>query len=152
STGSDFITGYVKTLIDSANIRTAVRCIRTGKTAAFLSEAVIGGGTVSMGRVCKSMTSETVKRSFSGSIFDGAAKLVHGAVEAGAMSEFELKCDAAVGGYLSKASLISFGPEAVLTYLSKLENEITAIRMILTGKLSGIDPEVLRERLRAINV
>jgi vacuolar-type H+-ATPase subunit C/Vma6 len=35
-----------------------------------------------------------------------------------------------------------------MSYLAKLEWEITALRMILTGKLTGIASEIIRERLR----
>ncbi len=35
-----------------------------------------------------------------------------------------------------------------MAYLAAIENEITSARMILTGKLSGINPELIRERLR----
>ena len=41
-----------------------------------------------------------------------------------------------------------FGEEAVLAYLAAVETEITAVRMILTGKLAGIAPQTIRERLR----
>ena len=47
--------------------------------------------------------------------------------------------------------MIPFGVEPVAEYLALLESEITAARMILTGRLGGIDPEVIRERLRDIN-
>jgi V/A-type H+-transporting ATPase subunit C len=43
---------------------------------------------------------------------------------------------------------VSFGQEPVVEYLAMLEAEITAIRMIMTGRLAGIAPDVIRERLR----
>ena len=33
-------------------------------------------------------------------------------------------------------------------YLAAVENEITAVRMILTGRLAGVKSEAIRERLR----
>ena len=33
-------------------------------------------------------------------------------------------------------------------YVTTLESEITAVRMILTGRLAGIAPETIQERLR----
>ena len=36
----------------------------------------------------------------------------------------------------------------MITYLAELEGEITTIRMILTGRLAGIEPQVIKERLR----
>ena len=57
----------------------------------------------------------------------------------------------AVATYLTGAKMIPFGPEPVAEYLALLESEITAARTILTGRLGGIDPDVIRERLRDIN-
>ena len=64
------------------------------------------------------------------------------------MTAFERACDNAVNTYLRAAKLVSYGPEAVAAYLAAVEGEITAVRMILTGKLAGIAPETIRERLR----
>ena len=46
---------------------------------------------------------------------------------------------------------VSPGSAEEAEYLALLEGEITAARMILTGRLAGIEPEVIRERLRDIN-
>ena len=64
------------------------------------------------------------------------------------MTAFERACDNAVNSYLRSAKLVSYGPEAVVAYLAAVEGEITAVRMILTGKLAGVAPETIRERLR----
>ncbi len=44
ATGSDFLLGYVRTVIDAANLRTLVRTLRMGKGAGFLRSALIEGG------------------------------------------------------------------------------------------------------------
>ena len=54
----------------------------------------------------------------------------------------------AVTDYMRSSALISYGPEAVAAYLSAIEGEIQAVRMILTGRLAGVKPEAIRERLR----
>ena len=72
------------------------------------------------------------------------------AAEGGSLTAFERACDDAVTNYLRGAGLVSFGKEAVLAYLAALENEITAVRMILTGRLAGIAPQTIRERLREL--
>ena len=46
------------------------------------------------------------------------------------------------------AKLVSYGPEAVAAYVAAVEGEIQAVRMILTGRLAGVRPEAIRERLR----
>lgn len=50
--------------------------------------------------------------------------------------------------YLKKAKLISFGPEPIIAYIFAKENEIKAVRIILTGKKNGVDPDIIKERLR----
>ncbi len=67
------------------------------------------------------------------------------------MTAFERACDNAVGEYLSDARLVSYGSEPLIAYMAAVEGEITAARMILTGRLSGIAPGVIRERLRDLN-
>ena len=49
---------------------------------------------------------------------------------------------------LGDAKLVAYGEEPVVAYLAAVESEITAVRMILTGRLAGIDPQTIRERLR----
>ena len=36
----------------------------------------------------------------------------------------------------------------MVAYLAAKENEFTAIRILLTGKLAGLEPDTIRERLR----
>ena len=84
-------------------------------------------------------------------VVENAAALGAQAMKGGAMTAFELECDNAVSAYLAGAKMIPFGAEPVAEYLALLESEITAARMILTGRLGGIEPEVIRERLRDIN-
>ena len=38
--------------------------------------------------------------------------------------------------------------EALIAYLAAVEGEVTAVRMILTGRLAGIASDTIRERLR----
>ena len=64
------------------------------------------------------------------------------------MTAFELACDNAVNTFLSDAKFVSYGCEPLAAYLAAVEGEITAARMILTGRLAGIAPQVIRERLR----
>ena len=80
-----------------------------------------------------------------------AAALGADAMKGGPLTDFELACDNAVSAYLSAAKMKPFGIEAVVEYIYLLELEITAARMILTGRLAGIEPEVIRERLRDID-
>lgn len=148
SVGSSFLEGYAEILIDSANLKSAVRTIRMGKDADFLREVLIPGGRVGVDRIVAAGDGDGIAALFAHSGLDKAAALGAEAANGGSMTEFELCCDNAVNTYLKGAKLISYGAETVVSYLAAVESEITAVRMILTGRLSGIEPKVIRERLR----
>ena len=146
---SAFPAAYVRTLIDGANLRTCVRCQRMGKDPEFLQNALIPGGNVSFAQAARgSVTADELEALYGATPFRQAAVPGGEAMEGGSMTEFELACDNAVNSFLDTARRSGFGPEVVVGYLAAEENNITAVRMVLTGILSGIDPKRLRERLR----
>ena len=147
--GKPYITGYVQLLIDGANLRTAVRCERMGRDAEFVKSALLAGGTVSVSRILTAAASaEGVASAFAGSAYKDAAALAAECAKGGRLTAFELACDNAINRVLREAKRMSFGPEAVLGYIAAEENNITAVRMVLTGLLAGLPAEKLRERLR----
>lgn len=146
---SSFLTGYARILIDSANLRSAVRTMRMGKDMDFLKLALVPGGGIDVGRITASSSSgEALAALYTNTLLADAAALGAEAVKGGRMTDFELACDNAVTAYLTKARLVAFGEAPVIAYLAAVEGEITAVRMILTGFLAGIAPDTIRERLR----
>ena len=119
-----------------------------GKPAEFLDSVLVSGGDVDADRIAAAGDAESIAALFAHSGLEKAAALGAEAAAGGSMTAFELACDNAVNSYLRGAKLVSYGPEAVLAYVAAVEGEITAVRMILTGRLSGIEPQVIRERLR----
>lgn len=145
---SPFLKGYSAILIDSANLRSAVRTMRMGKSQEFLSEVLISGGNVGVNRLMAASDKDALAALFAHSPLEKAGALAAEAIDGGSMTAFELECDNAVNKYLRGAKLISYGCETVAAYLAAVEGEITAVRMILTGRLAGVAPQVIRERLR----
>ena len=145
---SDFARGYVALLADSTNLRSAVRILRMGKDIGYLQEALVAGGSVSEERLTQGISGEGLASVFAGTALTKAAQLGVEAVSGGTLTAFELACDNAVADYLSNAKLCSFGEESVIAYLAGTENELTAVRMILTGRLAGVPSDTIRERLR----
>ena len=145
---SDFARGYVVLLADSTNLRSAVRILRMGKDIGYLQEALVAGGSVSEERLTQGISGEGLASVFAGTALTKAAQLGTEAVSGGTLTAFELACDNAVADYLSNAKLCSFGEESVIAYLAGTENELTAVRMILTGRLAGVPSDTIRERLR----
>jgi V/A-type H+-transporting ATPase subunit C len=146
--GNAFLQGYGKLLIDCANLKSTVRTMRMGKDRDFLKDALIPGGSIGTDRILAASDKEALAALFSCSELEKAAALGAEAIDGGTLTDFERSCDNALNTYLGKAKLVSFGSEPVTAYLAAVENEITAVRMILTGRLAGIRSDVIRERLR----
>lgn len=64
------------------------------------------------------------------------------------LSRLEKAIDTAEVDYLSQAKMEVFGPLPVLAYVNAIETEVKNIRLILTGKINSIDPNIVRERMR----
>ncbi len=137
-----FITDFVRLQIDKSNLRSALRTLGMQRREELLDYALIEGGTVSLEELRASMeTKEDLQRLYAPTALGKAAA-------AADMTQFEKEADNAVRDYVLQSNFISFGQEVVVEYLSALENEITSLRIILTGKRMGIPEAKLRERLR----
>ncbi len=145
---SDFLRGYAAIQVDAANLKSAVRTLRMGKNQDFLAEVLVPGGSVSVERLMGALDKEGMESLYAHTRLEKAAALGAAAVAGGGMTAFEKACENAVTDYMRSSALISYGPEAVAAYLSAIEGEIQAVRMILTGRLAGVKPEAIRERLR----
>ena len=151
--GDEHLMNYVRALIDSANLRTAVRTLRMGRDGKFLLTALIPGGTVSPDAVAEHFSqTDGLAALFSSSAVSKAAGMASDAVSGGALMAFERQCDDDVSAAFSRVRTQSFGAGCVAAYICAFESELTDLRMILTGKLSGLSSAVIKERLRKIYV
>ena len=147
-TGSEFLTGYVRLAIDGANLRAVVRAARMERGAEFLARVLLEGGNVPVDRLTAAKEGEALTL-FGGPLAEaaalGASCLAPGS---GGLTAFERACDDALTAYLSAAKRVPFGEEPVIGYLYARENEFTAIRIILSGRMAGLEGDTIRERLR----
>ena len=147
--GSPFLQGYVRLLIDAANLRSAVRAARIGKGPDFLRQVLLPGGNVDVSVLSSGRGADLAAVFRAGPLGEAAAA---GAAltspGSGELTAFERMCDDAVMHYLEGARLIPFGEQSVIGYLYARENEFTAIRTILSGRMAGLDSDTIRERLR----
>ena len=146
--GSPFLKGYAEILVDTANLKSAVRTLRMGKNQDFLAAVLIEGGNVGTQRITAAGDKDSLAALYGRSRLEKAASLGADALAGGSMTEFERACDNAVNAYLRDAKLVPYGCEPVAAYLAAVEGEIQAVRMILTGRLAGVKPQAIRERLR----
>ena len=144
--GNPFVEGYVRLLIDAANLKSAVRTARMHKSADFLSDALIRGG-LDIDRIANA-DGDALCALFAHTPLEKAAAAGAEAMHGGSMTAFERASDNALNDYIKGSKLLAYGPEVVLSYLAAVENEITAVRTILTGQLAQVPVDTIRERLR----
>lgn len=148
-TGSQFLQGYVSVRIDSANLRAAVRSARMNKGADFLDQVLLPGGSIPVEKVrLAALGAADLAGLYAHTVLEEAAqegaKVLHG----GSLTAFEKRCDDAVTHYLAAGKRVAYGEHPLIGYLYAREMELTTVRIILTGKLAGLDEQVIRERLR----
>ncbi|MBE6008770.1 MAG: V-type ATP synthase subunit C, partial [Lachnospiraceae bacterium] len=61
---------------------------------------------------------------------------------------FEKLCDDYIMSYVKDAKYKTLTAEPIIGYLLAKENEAKTLKMILSCKLSGIDPQKIKERVR----
>ena len=148
ATGSGFLAGYARLFADQVNLRSAVRARRMEKNADFLRSALVPGGSVEPARIAEAIgASLPVAPLFEGTPLREAA-LVGDDLKGGLMTKFERLCDDALTGYCAGARGVAFGNEVLVAYLCAVENELSAVRIIMTGLRTGLGADVIRSRLR----
>lgn len=150
ATGSDFLLGYVRAVIDAANLRTLVRTLRMGKGAGFLRSALIEGGSVSVSALLTvgSAGGSGLAELYASTSMQEAAESGAAALSGGALTAFEKLCDDAVERYLAGAKYVPFGEAPLVGYLAARETEYTNLRILFIGRQLGLSAETIRERLR----
>lgn len=144
---SPFLTDYVKLTIDSLNLRSVVRALRAQRGKELLEAALIPGGTVDVNTLSFAKTTE-LPRLFPKELEKAAAEGAALLEGQGSMTAFERLCDDALVRYIQKARKVPFGVEVVVGYLFARQSELTALRIILSGRLAGLPKDTIRERLR----
>lgn len=150
--GSSFLEGYVRRLIDGVNLRSAVRILRMGREADFLESVLLEGGTAGPAAIVSAVSASGSLEEIFDDSFREAAEAGAEAAKGGSLTRFEKLCDDAVTRYTSEARFVSFGEAPVISYLAAKQTEYTAIRILMLGRLAGLAPETIRERLREIDV
>ena len=143
-----FAKTYVKLMIDSANLRSTVRTRRMGKDSDFLSLALVDGGEINAQSVLTADSGEALAELYRPTRLAAAAEAGSAAMNGGSLTAFERTCDNALLDYVKEAKRMRFGAAHVVSYLAAMENEATAARMILSGRMAGLKPDTIRERMR----
>lgn len=150
-TGSAFLAGYVRIIIDAANLRTLVRTLRMGKNAEFLQGVLFEGGEIDQSSILavSAAGGSGLAELYGPTVLRTAGEAGAEALGGGTLTAFEKLCDDAVGEYLAGAQYVPFGEAPLVGYLAARETEYTNLRILLMGRGTGLSPDIIRSRLRA---
>ena len=125
--GNDFLKEYVMRKIDSLNIDSFVRLKEIGKPRTFYRRVFLEGGNLDENAI---------------------EQQASGIVNEVGVSGVEKYLDNEKMDFVRDALYVPFGIEPIVGYLEAKEAEVMNLRMILTGKISGMDDALIKERLR----
>ena len=66
----------------------------------------------------------------------------------GDFTTFEKECDNYIMSYIKGARYKSLTIEPVIAFVYAVETEVKIVRIVISGKINGIEAGVLKERLR----
>lgn len=151
----DYLIDYVKKNIDFINIKTFVRVKEMSKDAKFFNEVFIRGGNISEDIFIKNFN-DTIE-AFGHRIpnvpyKDVIKKGLSDYSALGKLSSFEKDSEDFLMKEARASKYVHFGPEPLIAYLIAKETEIKVIRIVMVGKINGVSPDAIRERLRDVYV
>ncbi|MBW2057412.1 MAG: V-type ATP synthase subunit C [Deltaproteobacteria bacterium] len=153
--GNLFLHGLLQREIDLANILSLFRLRHSKQDRKVFVDSFIEGGTLG--------------RPFFLPLFDEPLEGIPGRfaytpyrdiVESGwdhlntdgSFAVFERMGQDEILEYLRRANLIAFGIEPLIAYLYAKETELRMIRTIMVGKLNGLQPSTIKERLPSVHL
>lgn len=151
NTNSDFIIDYVKMQIDAINLKTYVRLKKMNKSWDFFTKVFLRGGKIYEQIFIKNYDEPFEKFAEQLSAFNFKEIFLDGTEalqETGMFTALEKLLDNKLIEHVKYAKYVPFGIEPLVGYLIAKDNEIKIARIILAGKIAGISPELIRERLR----
>ncbi len=147
-----FLIDVVRRMIDTENLRTAVRIKRMGKDEALLRRVLTEGGYLDLGRLCEAFRAQGFEAMrdmlFVTDYSAHFAPLLDDVGENRPLTAFERGADNYLMLRLRSTRLVAFGLEPVISYLLAKEAEAKQVRIILASRLAGVPKEKISERMR----
>lgn len=147
--GGEFMQKYVQIITVCADIKTAYRCSKMGKSRAFLEVAVCGSRELDKESLIRATLggTENLLSFLEHTVYSELAVLLKDSP-----AQFEKRCDDMVTELAENARMKAFGVEPLAAYYIAKEAEIKNLRIITVCRESGADTETITERLRKLYV
>ena len=149
ASGDPLLAFYAEHTVATANIKTAVRCQKTGKSLDFIRRALAKCDTLDV-----SLLTQASVESFDAIIAYLNTTEYSGAAEAltQSASAFERWCDNRLIEKIRPQKYETSTIDPLAAWLLARENEIKTVRILLSGKRNGLSDDAIRERLREMYV
>ncbi|OUQ22882.1 V-type ATP synthase subunit C [Lachnoclostridium sp. An131] len=140
---------YAEATVSAADIRIAARCCRTGKPEGFILRALAPCATLSAEELAHAAAAgeQELRAYLKSTAYGGAADALDVS-----LSEFERWCDNQVIEAMKPQKYNPFSVGPLVAYALARENEIKTVRIILSGKRTGMPEASIRERVREMYV
>lgn len=142
-----FVRGYCALVVQTSDLRIAARSAATGKSRDFLERALVSCQQIDLDSLIPAAlegVDAVADWMDANSCPDAAAELRT------SLAALERWCDNAVTGYVREARYAIFGISPLYQYLESKNAEISAVRIIYTGKRAGFSEETIRGYLRSL--
>ncbi len=145
----EMIKEYAELYVAMSDIKIAVRGNKLGKSAEFLNMALAKCDTLEVDALVKNSlkSSEELYDYLKGTAYSGAVEAL-----SESYSAFEKWCDNLIVDHIKKQKYNAFTLGPIASYIVARENEIKAVRIILSGILNDLSSVSVRERLRDMYV
>ncbi|MEE3492132.1 V0D/AC39 family V-type ATPase subunit [Ruminococcus sp.] len=146
---SDIIRLYCELFVVSADIKIAIRCANTKKKLDFIRRALAECDTLDVERLAQAACEgkDEVITYLGTTEYRSAVEAIETS-----MSAFEKWCDDYMTNAMKPQKWEPFGIGPVVAYIIARQNEIKAVRMILSAKLNNLSENTIKERLRDMYV
>lgn len=146
---NDMIRRYCELFVASADIKLAVRCAGTSKSIDFIRRALAECDSLDVQRLASAaaLGFDDIVRYIGETDYRGAVEPL-----GRSMSAFEKWCDDTMTRELQSQKWEPFTIGPVIAYIIARQNEIKAVRMILSAKVNDLPEEIIKERLRLMYV
>ncbi len=146
---NDIIRLYCELFVVAADIKIAIRCANTKKKLDFIRRALAECDTLDVERLAQAACEgkDEVIAYLGTTEYRSAVDAIETS-----MSAFEKWCDDYMTNAMKPQKWEPFGIGPVVAYIIARQNEIKAVRMILSAKLNDLSENTIKERLRDMYV
>lgn len=141
--GSRFLLSYSELLADLANLKSAVRLLRIKDGAHLASLVLTDTGSIPATTVLSAINVDNLSALYTGTKYENALK----ASTKSTLTTFELELSKLRIDFFDDVKYIAFGPEILISFIVRREEEYSQIRTAIAGKLTGTPIKTIGERL-----